>query len=140
MIEAAAIPTRAASSDRPRRPRSRAMACSAQQLLGGHEPAADEPERPVGGRGGVALVGDQQDGAAAVADRAQRAEDGLGRGCVEVPVGSSARMRKVVARPGDRDALLLAAGERVGKLVGHLGDAEALEQLARVVGGAELGS
>ena len=105
------------------------------------QPPVDDDPDPVGERDGVAeVVGDDE--------RRQRElpEQVLQLDAHRGPrVGVQRRQRLVEQqhgriageRPGERDALALAAGERRGLLARQPGDAEALEQLVDAGGAAE---
>ena len=95
----------------------------ARQLA--HDLAVGEEEHAVGHRGGAGVVGDHHDRLAQLVDRvAELLEDLAARGRVEVArrlVGEDDR-RPRDERAGDRDALLLAAGELGGPVRPPVGD------------------
>ena len=90
------------------------------------DPAVDEEHHPVGVRRRHRVVGDHHDGLAELVDAA-RAAARAPRGAVResrAPVGSSARTTAgaVDQRPGDRDPLLLAAGELGRQVAGAVAE------------------
>ena len=88
-----------------------------------------------GARGDVVLVGDQHDRAALVVELLEQAEHVGGRRRVEVAgrlVGEDHR-RLGDERPGDGDALLLAAGQLAGLVVGPVGEADRVERGQRAL-------
>ena len=86
---------------------------------GVHDDAVAQEDRPVGPRGEPRLVGDEQPARARVDPRPQHPHDVLAVAESSAPVGSSAstRRRGPDQRTGDRDALLLTAGQLVGEPV-----------------------
>ena len=105
-----------------------------------HDQAVGEEEDPVGDRGRVRVVGDHHD-RLAVARRAQsRSSSRISLPVVEsrLPVGSSAKHDRRLRdeRAGDRDALLLAAGELRRAVLAPLRRARPFEQVVepRLVG------
>ena len=97
-----------------RRGRQAAVAPAAGRFL--REPALLEPEAPVRLVGQRPVVGHHQDGGVVVpAERAEQLDDVLARLLVQVAGGlvGQDQLGFVRQRPGDRHALLLAAGEPV---------------------------
>ena len=95
------------------------------------EHALVEPQNPVHLGGDPLVVGGDQGGAAFLADQAEEfGEDDVGGGLVEIAGGlvGEDQSRAVGERAGDRDALLLAAGELARAVGQPLGEAERAEQ------------
>ena len=84
-------------------------------LLVAHDPAVDQDDEAVGVGGGVGVVGDHHDGLAEVVGRPRAAGPSTSAEArrVQVARGLVGEHHRglVDERPGDRDALLLAAGE-----------------------------
>ena len=101
------------------------------------DPAVAHRHHPLGGAGDAHVVRHEHDRLAVGVALAQDRHDLAGGGGVEVAgrlVGEQ-DARAVDQRAGDRDALLLAAGEVAGDARGGVGEAEALEQLRRAAAG-----
>ena len=93
-------------------------------------------------RGHVALVGDEDDRAARGVELVEQAEDLGRRARVEVArrlVGQD-QGRLGDERPGDGDALLLAAGQLAGPVADPVGQADLLEARSARGAGAPPGS
>ena len=115
------------------------------RVLGDHRPervqalladlAVGDVEAAAYARGDVVVVGDHDDGLAGP-PVLEEPEHGVGGLRVEVAgglVGGDDR-RVVGERTGNGDALLLAAGERRGQLVGLVGHLDLLEQVQGPLG------
>ena len=92
-----------------------------------------EVDDPVGDGHEAVVVGRDDDDAAVGAQVAQERDDPLGLDVVEVGGGLVGQQDRRVGRQpaGDRDALLLAAGELVGPLARALGQADPLRGARR---------
>jgi hypothetical protein len=97
----------------------------------GHDPPVDQEEDAVGARGGAGVVGDHDGGLAVEVDGvAQQVEDQRARVGVEVAGRLVGEQHGGLGdeRPGDRHALLLAAGQLGRAVATALGEVDALEQ------------
>ena len=86
----------------------------------------------LGGRGHVVVVGDHEDRLAARVEAAEQLDDLVAALGVEGAGGLvGQQQRRLVGQgPGDGQALALAAGERPGRRLGLVGQAEQVEQVA----------
>ena len=110
---------------------SRTASASPASLVA-HDPPVGQDDQPVGVGGGAGLVGDHHDRLAELVRRSAQEREHLGGGGrVEVAgrlVGEHHR-RLVDERPGDGDALLLAAGELRRAVREAVADADGRDEL-----------
>jgi hypothetical protein len=98
----------------------------------GDDEAVGEEEHPIGLGGRAGVVGDHHDGATEVARRVAQQSEHLGR---RAGVEVASRLvrehdgRLGDERAGDRDALLLTAGELGGAVALAVGEADAIDEV-----------